>query len=107
MSEKENKSIIEKLIAINSKPTQDSFPELPNALVWSELPNIVSCLYVILITLPLIIIFHISYLLFFSTSALWTGCNLWWMAKTFKPFKRRNWSADGHQFNYLCPFHLL
>eukprot|EP00980_Cylindrotheca_fusiformis_P009353 scaffold2047_cov129-Cylindrotheca_fusiformis.AAC.32 len=34
MSEKSEKSVIQKLLAVNSKPTEETFPELPDALLW-------------------------------------------------------------------------
>jgi hypothetical protein len=34
MSKEEKKSILSKFLSINSKPTKETFPELPNVLVW-------------------------------------------------------------------------
>ncbi|CAJ1917770.1 unnamed protein product [Cylindrotheca closterium] len=34
MAEKSEKTVLQKLMAVNSKPTAETFPELPDALVW-------------------------------------------------------------------------
>ena len=38
MTEKSEKTVLQKLIAVNSKPTAETFPELPDALVWRKFP---------------------------------------------------------------------
>ena len=35
-TEKTEKTVLQKFLAINSKPTAETFPELPDALVWRE-----------------------------------------------------------------------
>mmetsp|Transcript_16742 Transcript_16742/g.40807 ORF Transcript_16742/g.40807 Transcript_16742/m.40807 type:complete len:149 (+) Transcript_16742:100-546(+) len=34
MTEKSEKTVLQKLLAVNSKPTKETFPELPDALIW-------------------------------------------------------------------------
>ena len=36
MTEETEKTVLQKLMAVNSKPTKETFPELPDALIWRK-----------------------------------------------------------------------